>query len=286
MSRVFDALQLSELERTGQVVPRPEVAVPSVTLQGVESSFGLSQTTVIEPNITSESRLVAVTDDGSLSAEKYRVLATRLNHLQEQRPIKKVVITSASSQEGKSITSCNLALTLAKRMKKRVLLVEGDLRQPAITKLLGVTPQKGMSEWFSKRDSAGEYLLHIADLPLWILPAGAPPEHPLDILQSERVPEMLGQFMGWFDWILIDSPPVLPMADLALWSRQSEGLIMVVRQDHTPKKFLAKAMDAIDKSKLLGVVFNEGTESHHRVYLNYYNSILKNKRQHQSESKG
>lgn len=287
MSRVFDALQQSELERTGQVVPKTEAAVPSVMLQRVESSFGLSQTTVIQPNITSESRLVAVTDDGSLSAEKYRVLATRLNHLQQQRPIKKLVITSASSQEGKSVTSCNLALTFAKRMNKRVLLIEGDLRQPAVANLLGVIPQKGISEWFSKGHPVSECLFHVADLPLWILPAGDPPEHPLDILQSDRVPEMLNQFMAWFDWILIDSPPILPMADLALWSRQSDGLIMVVRQDHTPKKFIAKAMDAIEKSKLLGVVFNEGTESHHRVYLNYYNNILKKKQQQrESESKG
>ena len=286
MSRVFDALQQSELERTGQVVPKADAAVPSVMLQGVETSFGLRQTVVVEPNITAESRLVAVADDRSLSAEKYRVLATRLNHLQEQRPIKKVVITSASSQDGKSVTACNLALTLAKRMNKRVLLVEGDLRQPAVANLLGIKPRHGITEWFSKQQPIGDYLLHIADLPLWVLPAGSPPEHPLDILQSDRLPEMLNQFMGWFDWILIDSPPVLPMADLALWSRQSEGLIMVVGQNHTPKKFLAKAMDAIEKTKLLGIVLNEGHETHHRVYQNYYSNMLKNKQQRQSESQG
>jgi capsular exopolysaccharide synthesis family protein len=218
-----------------------------------------------------------VTDDGSLGAEKYRVLATRLNHLQEQRSIKRVVVTSSSSREGKSVTVSNLALTLSRRLNKRVLLIDGDLRQPTLSKLFGIGQWPGISDWHLAQKPIGDYLVRISTWPLWILPSGAPPEHPLDLLQSARMPEVMNQFMGWFDWILIDSPPVLPMADLALWSRQAEAVIMVVRQGHTTKKFLTKAVEALDMSKLLGVVLNEGTESHHEIYQSYYRTLKKNR---------
>lgn len=271
MSRLFEALRRSEQERVGRdsVEPGPP-GLPSDLLQTVEKeSFGFEEVRSLPPAPRPLSRLVTLTQERSLGAEKFRLLATRLKHLQERRQVKKVLVSSSITEEGKSLVAANLAVALSKGTQQKVLLLEGDLRHPALASLLGVNPPRGLSEWLQAEEPATKFFYRLAGLRLWFLPAGVSPEQPLELLQSARLGEIMNQLAGWFDWIIIDAPPLLPLADANSWARLSDGVLLVVREGKTPKKFLQKALESVDNLRLLGAVLNESTVQEHSYY-DYY----------------
>jgi len=148
-----------------------------------------------------------------------------------------------------------------------VLLVEGDLRKPAVCSLLGMSEQAGIGEWWQEKDRPiSEFLLRIGDTGMCILPAGIV-AHPTSVLQSPRIAELLGDLARQFDWIIIDTPPLLPMADSNLWSRVSDGTLLVVRKGVVSRAALKKAVESIDNPKLIGIVLNDAS-NYDRV--NYY----------------
>jgi polysaccharide biosynthesis transport protein len=214
---------------------------------------------LLHPTGSPEARLVSLTRSGGLGAEKFLLLGTRLKHLQEHHGLKKVVLTSSGKSEGKSLVAANLAISLARNTKQKVLLLEGDLRGPVLSRLFGHNKFNGLTELLRQKEPPGKFLYRMAGLPLWILFAGTLREHPLQLLQSSRLPQLLNQFSESFDWILIDAPPLLPLADADLWTRLSDGVLLVVRENRTPKKILQKALDSLGKAALLGLVLNEAS---------------------------
>jgi capsular exopolysaccharide synthesis family protein len=222
-------------------------------------------------SIREESRLVSVAEEGSLGAEKFRFLAVRLRQLRQNRPLKKVLITSTIPQEGKSTIAANLACTLARRKQQKTLLLDGDLRRPNLAKQFGVGKIPGLSEWLNgQADSINIYKLQ--SLGLWILPAGTAPQNPLELMQSGKLSLLMEQLESWFDWIVIDSPPVLPLADTSLWSRLADGIVLVTRKGTTEKQQLQRGLEAIDKSKLLGALVNSSANVAHSDYYQRYGS--------------
>jgi len=274
MSRLYEALKQSEHERIGQgSFPGESAPMAADLLRAVETeSLGLEEIRILQPVMRPESRLVTLTDEHSLGAEKFRLLGARLRHLQAQRGIKKVLVTSSVVEEGKSLVAANLALTLA-QAKLRTLLVEGDLRQPSLSQLFGLGKLRGISEWGQAEESVARYLYRLNGVPLWFLPAGAVPGQPLKILQSPRLSELITQLSSWFDWIVVDSTPLLPLADVNVWARLTDGMLLVIREGRTPGKLLRKALESLDNPKLIGVVFNEATASQHRYYGRYYTDV-------------
>jgi capsular exopolysaccharide synthesis family protein len=187
------------------------------------------------------------------------VLATRLAHLQKKRRLQKLLITSSAVDEGKSVITANLALTLARRPNERILLVEADLRRPTVSDLFSSTPLRGITEWAENKISLDESLHQIQDMPLWILAAGKPVDDPLPLLESHKFAKMIDTLAQSFDWVLFDATPMFPMADATSLSRLSDGVLVVVREGFTRRKVLNKAIESIEKSKLLGVVFNQAS---------------------------
>jgi capsular exopolysaccharide synthesis family protein len=231
----------------------------------------VDQCPVLRVSIREESRLVSVAEEGSLGAEKFRFLAVRLRHLRQNRPLKKILITSTIPQEGKSTVSANLACTLARRKNQKTLLLEGDLRRPTIVNQFGVGKIPGLCEWLGgQTDSINIYKLE--SLGLWILPAGATPQNPLELMQSGKLSLLMEQLEAWFDWIVIDSPPVLPLADTSLWSRLADGILLVTRKGTTEKQQLKRGLEAIEKSKLLGALVNSSANAAHTDYYQRYSS--------------
>jgi capsular exopolysaccharide synthesis family protein len=204
----------------------------------------------------------------SVGAEKFRVLAARLQYFRKQRQLRNVVITSTLKGEGKSVVSANLAMTLARR--QRTLLIDGDLRQSGLRELLNIQGLAGMTEWWRRSVDVSEFFLRVSALPLWILPAGEVMEQPLEILQSRRMSEMLSQVAEWFEWVIIDSPPLAAVADPNVWATQADGTLLVVEQGKTPKKLLQKTLQSIENLKLVGVVMNGAQDSDHQYYRQYY----------------
>jgi len=235
------------------------------------SPDGVDGCRVLPVCIREESRMVAVAEEGSLGAEKFRFLAVRLRHLRQNRPLKKILITSTIPHEGKSTIAANLACTLARRKNQKVLLLEGDLRRPNIVNQFGIGKLPGLCEWLSEK-TENVNICKLEGLELWILPAGAAPENPLELMQSGKLSLLMEQLEAWFDWIVIDSPPVLPLADTSIWSRLSDGILLVTRKGITEKQQLQRGLEAIEKSKILGALVNSSTTAAHSDYYQRYAS--------------
>lgn len=215
-------------------------------------------------------RLVAMTAPASVGAEKFRVLAMRLRHVQEQRKLQKVVITSAIKGEGKSVISANLALTCSHR--QRTLLIDGDLRQSGLAELLGTHDLPGLTDWWQGTGEISDFLRLVRSTPLWYLPGGRGAAQPLEVLQSQRLSQMLAQVSEWFSWIIIDSPPLVPVADPNIWAAHADGSLLVVKQGKTPIRLLLKTLENAADVKLMGVVMNGSQDDRHQHYAQYYRS--------------
>ncbi len=297
MSRVYEALQRSQGDNqsASPLVPdQPEAAVAeasAVAIAAAEPSesnwLNVPADRMLHPIPTPEQRLVSIAQPDSKGAEMFRVLATRLAHMQNKRRLQKLLITSSVVDEGKSVVAVNLALTLARRPNQRTLLIEADLRRPSVTGLLSSSALRGISEWNAGKLALEDSLYQVRDLPLWFLSAGHPMEEPLPLLESDRFAKMLENVSSSFDWVLLDGTPMLPMADSTSLSRLCDGVLVVVREGFTRRKVLNKALDAIEKSKLLGTVLNQASMlkiDYDRYYGNH-NSSGKSKKEAKKEAK-
>ncbi len=268
MSRVYEALQRSQGDNPNSpLVPdQSEMSVVSdATTALVDGGpvdakwLKVPPERVLRTTPTPEQRLVTVSAPESTGAEMFRVLATRLAHMQKKRRLQKLLITSSGVDEGKSVITANLAMTLARRPHERILLVEADLRRPTVSDLFSTTSLPGITEWSEGKLALDDALFQYRDTPLWILAAGKPIDDPLPLLESQRFAKMIDTLAQSFDWVLFDATPMFPMADATSLSRLSDGVLVVVREGFTRRKVLNKAIESIEKSKLLGVVFNQAS---------------------------
>jgi capsular exopolysaccharide synthesis family protein len=289
MSRLFEALQKSEpdlsfdfplaMQLTDELLKPAETAQEQS--EEFESSLRGKQDVDVAPEldqpipsvpviIKPAARLVCLTQKDSLAAEKFRFLAVRLRQLQQNRAVKKLLVTSSIPEEGKSMISANLALSLARKKRQRVLLLEGDLRRPTLYESFGLRSLLGVSEWLKSGSSEVKNLYYFEEAGLWFLPAGSLPENPMELMQSGRLAELMEQLTVWFDWIVIDSPPVLPLADTSVWSRLADGILLVAREGTTRKRELQRGLDTLDHSKLLGLVLNSSDSTDQSNYYQRY----------------
>ncbi len=276
MSRLYDALQKSQGEAPSAsplaTPPQPDSPIPGLPLDDTAALDALATQApptaawlavpadrILRPMPTPEQRLITITNPNSPGAETFRVLSTRLAHLRRKRPLKKLLITSAVGDEGKSVVSVNLALTLARRAGERVLLIEADLRRPTASALLASSPLRGIAEWHEHKLALQDAFYQVEGLPLWLLSAGKGIEEPLPLLESDAFAQMLAAVSEGFDWVLLDCTPMLPMADATSLSRLCDGVLVVAREGHTRKRTLIRALDSIEKSKQLGFIFNEAS---------------------------
>jgi len=274
MSRLFEALQRSELDGAGFEFSLPETAVAEVIHQPdkeecIPDDNDLGQFPSVSPSLPPRGSFICITQPESLGAEKFRFLGVRLRQLQQTCELKTMLITSTIPEEGKSMVSGNLAVTLARKKQQKVLLLEGDLRRPVLAERLGLHGLAGLSEWLESNTAQITNIHYLEGPGFWFLPAGKPPANPLELMQSGRLSWLLHQ-LAWFDWILIDSPPVLPLADTSVWARLSDGVLLVAREGTTEKRRLEHGLQALEGSKLLGVVLNSCTPSGHSNYYQRY----------------
>ena len=255
MSRIFEALQRSESERSGTPLAPPALATELLQVvereasalapknfpatEGAPRDFAekdfaendfanndLSQFQSLPVSLPPDSKLICLTAPESLGAEKFRFLGVRLRQLQHTRPLKKLLITSMIPEEGKSTVAANLATILARKQQPKILLLDGDLRRPSLSKQFGLGRLPGLSEWLHGEPRPITHIYRLEGPNLWFLPAGHPPENPLELMQSGRLSKLMEQLAAWFDWIIIDSPPVLPLADTSVWARLADGILL------------------------------------------------------------
>jgi capsular exopolysaccharide synthesis family protein len=247
---------------------------PDVEESGNRTECTLKNTPKVRTLPTEQ--LVSIRDERSLAAEKFRFLAVRLRYLNQRTGLKKVLVTSSISEEGKSFVAINLAVTLARKQRQRVLLIEGDLRRPSAAQSFGLPPMEGVCDWLADPEE-GDRTVFLQEPKIWFLPAGSAPDNPLELMQSGRLPKLMGQMSDLFDWIIIDSPPILPLGDTTVWARVADGLLLVVREGKTQKAPLKRALECLGKANVLGVVLNSSSDTDRTNYYQGYDTGPKEK---------
>jgi capsular exopolysaccharide synthesis family protein len=270
MSRIFEALQQS----TSGTIHHPANAssstkvpelIPRMGEEGISTRPGSTFSIPVSP----EKRLVAITERLGFGAEKLRMLSARLKYAQNRRSLKRLLITSAIVGEGKTTITANLAVLLAQQ-QQRVLLIDGDLHQAALTSLFGLSSRPGLGEWWQRQQEIDDFTYRAEGIPLWFLPSGKWVEQPLTMLHSGELQQLIENMSQRFDWVIIDSPPLAPLADAATWQTMTDCVLVVARKAVTPKKLLERSLTLLDKSKLLGIVLNDADSNEERYYARYY----------------
>lgn len=209
--------------------------------------------------------LVAGLAPKSLAAEQYRQLRTRLAHAENAHALRTVLITSPQKGEGKSITAANLALTMAQELQRRVIIVEADLRKPSVQHLFGLPAGPGLAEYLSGAADLKDVMKFLPAHNLTVITAGMTPTNPAELLGSTAMRRLLDQLRTRFDRVILDTPPVLPLADVAVLAPMVDGALLVVRAGVTPKPAIENALRGFDSSRLIGIVLNEsGMENDYR----------------------
>ena len=220
-----------------------------------------------------DSRLVSFTSPASFAAEQYQGLRLTIERLGLRGQAQIIAVSSAAAGEGKTVTAINLAGALARGSEARVLLVDADLRRPAIGKTLGLLDPhvNGLADVVvDQRLDFPAVARHIDPYSLWVVPAGDPRAQIHRVLRSPRLEQLLQSARQQFDYIVIDTPPLLPVFDSALLSRIVDGLLVVVAANQTPRKLLGEALNLVDPGKVLGIVFNRDDRPLFGYYDEYY----------------
>lgn len=272
MSRVFEALQRAEGDRSATGTRGPGGPSGWAAALAVASPDRSPETApepvfaVTEPQPGARSRLVCWSQWESAEAEAFRQLAARLLHLrercQQERRLQSVVCTSSVPQEGKSVVAANLAVALARASGRRVLLLEGDLQQPAQAGLWGLDPGPGLGDWIGASPGTlpAPPVRRLGESTAFVLTAGAAGPGGLEFLESSRAAQLLMLLCGWFDWVVVDAPPLLACADSHAWARLADGLLLVVRANRSRKAQVREALRGLESRNLLGLVLNHNPE--------------------------
>ncbi len=203
--------------------------------------------------------------------EAFRSLRTSLVFSNGSSSGRVVLITSAQPLEGKSTTACNLAIALAIG-GERVLLVDADLRRPGVTRTLNLEGAVGLSHLLTGQATPREAIRQLDTPNLWVIPSGTVPPNPSELLASDRMKMLLSGQHGWFDWVIVDTPPVLAVTDAVLLSPLASGVAFIIRSEMTPSRHARRALDTLmtGNPRLLGAVLNGVDLDRNRYYYSRY----------------
>jgi capsular exopolysaccharide synthesis family protein len=258
------------------IAPREATPEPGdVTLSRDDAAAAAGETSIAEPaplafldslDEATRHKLVVSPDVSAASREQYRALAAALHRRQAESNAKVVMIASAVAGEGKTLTAANLALTFSESYQRRVLLVDADLRRPALHLLLGVespaavgrprTRTAGVLGDISPEEDAHTLPVKPVTARLDLLTTGEPSDDPMADLTSDRMTRLLERAREIYDWVIIDTPPVGLLPDAGLVATLADRAILVVRAESTPYTLVARAADALGRTKIAGVLLN------------------------------
>jgi len=251
VSRVFDALR-----KTGVQIDPSSLFPQMPFVDAPETLFQADSLATVEARFRPDSRLVVNVEPRGLAAEKYRLLRHRLQTAHVEANIRKLLITSPGAGEGKSTICLNLAASLSEKSKQNVLLIEADLRRPSLASELGLKLPSGLTECARTGDAVASVIRRIEPLGFYLLPAGNSIENPTGLLTSEWFLETIAKLATHFDWIIIDSPPAIPIADALSLKGCADSILLVARAGHTQRKALIDAIRLLGRDRILGIILN------------------------------
>jgi protein-tyrosine kinase len=285
MSRIHDALKQAEQERAANLaadvaVPRPEPAVSGARADEEPRAEEISAVAAsprqarhragapVVEGVLAACRVVPWKPDSRallfnsaerrpLGAEEFRTLRTRLTQMREKLPLQAILVTSALPGEGKTFVAANLAQSFAQQSGRRVLLLDGDLRLSRLHVLFGTAAVPGLSDYLRGDTELSDVLQRGSPENLFFIPGGRPPSDPIELLGNGRLRSLLHRLAPLFDWIVLDSPPCVPLSDASLLAELCDGVLMVVKAGKTPFDVAQKGRRQFQQRNLLGVVLNQ-----------------------------
>jgi len=280
MSRIHEALMKAQQERaTTLQTPDPTESIPSadvvpdgpavatamranpitregsevLTLEGLEARCPQSTW-----NPDPGSVLFADSTDQTLGTEEFRSLRSRLYQIREgeKQPLQTLLVASAMAGEGKTFVAVNLAQAIMQQTGRRVLLIDTDLRLSRMHVLLGASLAPGVSEYLRGEADMFSVLQRGAQQGLFFIGGGKTPSNPAELIASGRLKPLIQRLAPVFDWIILDSPPSVPVTDASLLAEISDGVLMVVKAGETPYDMAQKGCQQFRDKHLVGVVLN------------------------------
>jgi capsular exopolysaccharide synthesis family protein len=285
MSRLYEALQRADLERKTAPTSEEDQFVDPAVIPGVEElpefkpEIDLEQIAqrAWKPSIAAFPTLA----DRGEGVEQFRSLRSRIFQARYEAPLKTILISSGMPAEGKSFIAANLAMSLARNSVNNILLIDGDLRRPTIHSLLGAPNAPGLSEYLAGTAELPEVMQRDRTVKqigtggaggvtnLTFIPAGICGDNSSELVANHRMETLIAAVSPHFDWILIDSPPVLAVTDAVELSHAADAVLLIARGTRTPYDVAQRAQAAFSNSRILGFVLNDVKETP-RLGYKYY----------------
>lgn len=254
----------------GQSGPVPLERLDS---EPVTRAFSIDHSTKLDPH------LVSFLTPTTFEAEQYRTLRYMVDQRRQERKLSIIAVSSPAAQDGKSTTLANLAGALTQDKKAKVLLVDLDLRRPSLLKMMGLrnSGNLGAVDFVVRPDvSLEDVVLCCPSLRIDVVPAGRPPTALYEILKSARLGALLEEARRRYDYVLLDTSPLVPFPDCRLIGQWADGFIVVVASHKTPRPLLEEALTTIEPGKLIGMVFNKDNRPALKYQYRYSNSLPTN----------
>jgi len=302
MSRIHEALQRAYLERGRQPaiadfqVSEPEPDAPN---QFVPTQFApmldtvpLVKAEIVLENVTQHTWKPSLASfptlaDRGAGVEQFRGLRSHVYQARYEAPLKTILIASGMPSEGKSFVAANLAMSLARNSIHNILLIDGDLRRPTLHSLLGAPNTAGLSDYLEGTAEVSDILQRDRDrgakdesgiksiANLTLIPSGKSTDHSTELVASDRMRELIKTVSPYFDWIIIDAPPVLAVTDAVEMARAADAVLLVARGATTPYEVAQRTQSSFGSSRILGFVLNDvkdapKTGSYNYNYNYYY----------------
>ncbi len=294
MSRIHEALKKAAEERSAQTANRAASDLLDLSIHeelaakppvngdahaklrtGEKSDAGLlrfeefaKRCTHANWKINSAASVYSAHSNNSVGAEKFRTLRSRLYQIASAQPLKRILITSSTPAEGKTFVAANLAQSFTRQENRRVLLIDADLRASRLHLHLGASEKPGLSDYLHGDVDEYQVTQMEKDGNLCLIPGGREVSNPSELLHSDRMKQLLDRMSLIFDWIILDSPPALPVHDPSILADMCDGVLFVVRAGSTDFELATKASMEFREKNLLGVVLNRVEKGD--AYGSYY----------------
>ena len=228
-----------------------------------------------------DKHLVSLIAPASFAAEQYQALRLKIERIRQSRDLRVIAITSPGAADGKTVTSINLAAALGRGSSARVLIIDADLRRPALAQQLHVDmAAAGVAELVANAQlTLADAVRPVHTFNLDVITAGHPTGPVHELFRSARLERLLAEARERYDYVIIDTPPLVPVVDSALLARLVDGVLLVVAANRTPRKLLEEALNQLDAAKVLGIVFNSDSKPLYGYYDSGYRRYFSRNRQ-------
>jgi len=256
MGKITEVLKKVKDERISRIQKKPEI---QYVVKNVE-------------NTSVDQHIVSFHDPTSLIGEQYKMVRTNILSLKAAKNYKTFVITSSVNGEGKTVTALNLAMSMAHDLnKKSILLIDADMRKGKVTSYLGLNSHAGLSEVLTGQAEADSVLISPGIDNFSVILAGKIPKNPAELLGSKKMQSLIASFKTRFDYIFIDTPPVMPLTDACILGRMVDGVVLVIQAGHTQRATVKHAQNRLHQAgaRAIGCIMTN-VEYHLPQYLYRY----------------